>query len=187
MPPRRLLGSSTTTILQPVHPTAPKVVSSCSFTVTACFVRLLTACDLSFQMDLEKARCLKLLTASMMLGVIGRQYTLLLCFVFNLKCKTSFTSLDCPIMPEGASSTNLQPNKDTKKFRRVRALSLPPNLIYCHYCFLSFFSVFVSFCLSILLFFSAFLYFFLSNIPPFFLSFFLYHLSVVPSVCLAVC
>jgi hypothetical protein len=73
----------------------------------------------SFQMDFEIARCMKLLTASMMLGVIDRQYPLLLLFfVFNLSVKL-LSLLDCPIMPEGASSTNLQPNKDTKKFRMV--------------------------------------------------------------------
>ncbi len=43
--------------------------------------------DVSFQMDIEKARCLKLLTASMMLGVIGRQYPLLLLFIFNLSVR----------------------------------------------------------------------------------------------------
>ncbi len=74
--------------------------------------------DVSFQMDFEKARCMKLLTASMMLGVIGRQYPLLLFFVFNLSVKL-LSLLDCPIMPEGASSTNLQPKKHTKKFRMV--------------------------------------------------------------------
>jgi hypothetical protein len=101
LPPRRLLGSSTTTILQPVHPTAPKVVPSCSLPL------LRAVYALPPDPNPTPFRC-----------VFSDGFRESAMFVFNLSVKL-LSLLDCPIMPEGASSTNLQPNKDTKKFRMV--------------------------------------------------------------------